>query len=82
MTHKMNGYQLCRLLKFDSRFSDIPVIIISSETQEAERELALTCGGSEYITKPYDINKLVGVVEGYLENGSSSNGETLNDADL
>ncbi|MEE9201229.1 MAG: response regulator [Candidatus Brocadiales bacterium] len=70
MTQKMNGYQLCRLLKFDSRFSHIPVIIISSRTGEADRELGMACGGNEYISKPYDVNKLIGVIEGYL--GSSN----------
>lgn len=82
MIPKMNGYQLCKLLKCDRRFSDMPVIVIGSGTQVADRELALACGGSEYVTKPYDINELVGVAKRYLNNGSTSNGKTLPNADL
>ena len=66
MLPKMDGYHFCRLLKFDSRFNRIPVIIVSSKIQETDKELGLACGGNEYITKPYDINKLIGVVDKYL----------------
>lgn len=66
MLPKMDGYHFCRLLKFDSRFNRIPVIIVSSKIQEADKELGLACGGNEYITKPYDINKLIGTIEKYL----------------
>ncbi|MFQ5861918.1 MAG: response regulator transcription factor [Candidatus Brocadiales bacterium] len=70
MIPKMDGYQFCRLLKFDSRFNRIPVIIVSSKTQEADRELGLACGGNEYITKPYEIDNLLGIVERYLNSSS------------
>ncbi|HHT9118385.1 MAG TPA: response regulator transcription factor [Candidatus Hypogeohydataceae bacterium YC38] len=66
MLPKMDGYHFCRLLKFDSRFNRIPVIIVSSKIQEADKELGLACGGNEYITKPYDINKLIGTIDRYL----------------
>jgi len=68
MMPKMDGYHFCRLLKFDARFKHIPVIIVSSKIQEADRKLGLACGGDEYITKPYDLNKLINTVEKYLDN--------------
>ena len=67
MMPKMDGYHFCRLLKFDARFKHIPVIIVSSKIQDADRELGLACGGDEYITKPYDLNMLINTVEKYLE---------------
>ncbi len=68
MMPKMDGYHFCRLLKFDARFKHIPVIIVSSKIQEADRKLGLACGGDEYITKPYDLNMLINTVEKYLDN--------------
>ncbi len=65
---KMDGYHFCRLLKFDARFQHIPVIIVSSKIQEADKKLGLACGGNEYITKPYDLNILINTVEKYLDN--------------
>ena len=67
MMPKMDGYHFCRLLKFDTRFQHIPVIIVSSKIQEADKKLGLACGGNEYITKPYDLNMLINTVEKYLE---------------
>ncbi len=68
MMPKMDGYHFCRLLKFDARFQHIPVIIVSSKIQEADKKLGLACGGDEYITKPYDLNMLINTVEKYLDN--------------
>ncbi len=68
MMPKMDGYHFCRLLKFDTRFKHIPVIIVSSKIQDADRKLGLACGGDEYITKPYDLNMLINTVEKYLDN--------------
>ena len=68
MMPKMDGYHFCRLLKFDAKFQHIPVIIVSSKIQEADKKLGLACGGNEYITKPYDLNMLINTVEKYLDN--------------
>ncbi|MGR3293279.1 MAG: response regulator transcription factor [Candidatus Scalindua sp.] len=67
MMPKMDGYHFCRLLKFDARFKHIPVIIVSSKIQEADRKLGIACGGDEYITKPYDLDMLINTVEKYLD---------------
>ncbi len=74
MMPKMDGYHFCRLIKFDSRFKHIPVIFVSSKIQEADKKLGFACGGDEYVTKPYDINNLVNLVDRYLE---SIQGDTI-----
>lgn len=66
MMPKMDGYHFCRFVKFDTRFKHIPVIFVSSKIQEADKRLGFTCGGNEYITKPYDINNLVNLVDRYF----------------
>lgn len=72
MLPRMDGYHLCRLVKFDARFKDIPVIMVSSKIQEADKKLGISCGGNEYVTKPYDINNLTNLVEGYLKTLNNS----------
>jgi two-component system alkaline phosphatase synthesis response regulator PhoP/two-component system response regulator VicR len=67
MMPKMDGYHVCRLLKFDTRFKHIPIIFVSSKIQDADRELGLACGGNEYIAKPYDLNMLINTVEKYFD---------------
>jgi Response regulators consisting of a CheY-like receiver domain and a winged-helix DNA-binding domain len=68
MMPKMDGYHFCRLIKFDARYKHIPIIIVSSKIQDADRELGLACGANEYITKPYDLNMLINTVENSLDN--------------
>ncbi len=68
MMPKMDGYHFCRLLKFDTRFKNIPIIIVSSKIQDADREMGLACGANEYIAKPYDLNMLTETVDKYLHN--------------
>ena len=72
MLPRMDGYHLCRLVKFDARFKDIPVIMVSSKIQEADKKLGINCGGNEYVTKPYDINNFTNLVEGYLKTLNNS----------
>jgi len=72
MMPKMDGYHFCRLIKFDTRFKHIPVIIVSARIQEADKKLGVVCGCDDYVTKPYDINDLTSLVEGYLDNLNDS----------
>ena len=51
----MNGYKVSRLLKFDTRYKDIPIIMLTARSQEKDKELGEETGADEYITKPFDI---------------------------
>src|SRR5512144_1480495 len=56
MLPKLDGYKVCRLLKFDDRFKHIPIIILSARTQEGDQALALETGANRFITKPYEFS--------------------------
>jgi two-component system alkaline phosphatase synthesis response regulator PhoP len=66
MLPKLDGYKVCRLLKFDERFKEIPVLMVTAKTQEKDRLLGKETGADEYITKPFDIEKLLEKVKTYL----------------
>jgi two-component system alkaline phosphatase synthesis response regulator PhoP len=66
MLPKLDGYKVCRLLKFDERFKEIPVLMVTAKTQEKDRLLGKETGADEYITKPFDIEKLLEKVKAYL----------------
>lgn len=67
MLPKMDGYKVCRLLKFDERFRHIPVFMLTAKTQEKDRIMGLETGADEYITKPFEMNDLMKKVKKYLE---------------
>jgi two-component system, OmpR family, alkaline phosphatase synthesis response regulator PhoP len=67
MLPKLDGYKVCRLLKFDDRFKHIPIIILSARTQEGDQALALEMGANRFVTKPYDFSEILGYIETLLK---------------
>ncbi|HWR98444.1 MAG TPA: diguanylate cyclase [Candidatus Methanoperedens sp.] len=91
MMPRMNGYQVCRLLKNDPRTATIPIVICTVRTLESEKRYALTSGADEYLVKPFDPADLVRLVRGLLagrpapagrEGGAASRHPTSTDSIL
>jgi DNA-binding response OmpR family regulator len=59
MLPRVDGYKVCRALKFDARYRDIPIFILSARTAAKDRQLALDLGADEFMTKPYEVKALV-----------------------
>ena len=59
MLPRMDGYKVCRALKFDERYKGIPIFILSARSGDTDRRLALELGADEVHTKPYDMRELV-----------------------
>ena len=54
-----DGYQTCRKLKRNDTTKDIPIIMISSKSNEVDRKWALKLGATDYIVKPYIDTELL-----------------------
>jgi DNA-binding response OmpR family regulator len=67
MLPKLDGYKVCRLLKFDERYRNIPILMLTAKTQEKDKTIGLETGADEYITKPFDIDELLEKVRAYLK---------------
>ncbi len=67
MLPKLDGYKVCRLLKFDERYKNIPIIILSARTQEGDQLLAMEMGANRFITKPYDFAEVLSHIETLLK---------------
>lgn len=63
MLPKINGYKVCRLLKFDAKYKDIPILMVTARSQEEDRNIGEETGADEYITKPFNIEELVNKVK-------------------
>jgi DNA-binding response OmpR family regulator len=66
MLPKLDGYKVCRLLKFDERYKHIPILMLTAKTQEKDKTLGLETGADEYITKPFEMDYLMEKVKAYL----------------
>ena len=66
MLPKMQGYQVCRLLKFDENYRDIPIIMYTAKGQNESKDTGMKTGADEYLVKPVDPDVLVETVEKWL----------------
>jgi two-component system cell cycle response regulator len=66
MMPRMNGYQVCRLLKSDPQTSRIPIVMCTVRSLESERRYAYTSGADQYLTKPFESSELVRLVRDTL----------------
>ncbi|MFH1904931.1 MAG: response regulator [bacterium] len=67
MLPKMNGYKICRLIKFDAKYKHIPVIMLTVRAEKEDKISGMEAGAEEYITKPYSSELLIGKIRKYLE---------------
>ena len=72
MLPKLDGYKVCRLLKFDERYKNIPIIILSARTQEGDQLLAMEMGANRFVTKPYDFAEVLKHIETLLKSVPTS----------
>ena len=66
MLPKINGYKVCRLLKFDAKYKSIPILMVTARSQEEDKAIGKETGADEYITKPFNIEDLIKTVKKYI----------------
>lgn len=64
---KMDGFQVCKRIKRNNRYKDIPVIFISSLNETFDKVKAFKVGAVDYITKPFHPEEIIARVETHLE---------------
>lgn len=63
----MDGLKLIRLMRSDAAFREIPVVVITSEGADTDRQKALALGANEYLTKPIQTNRVLSVSKSLLK---------------
>ena len=59
MMPRLDGYEVCRRLRQDEQFKELPVILLSAKGRPVDREAGLKAGADDYITKPFSPRKLL-----------------------
>src|SRR5262245_47336641 len=67
----MDGLKLIGLMRSEDSLREVPVVVITTEGAEQDRERALRLGANEYLTKPIQANRVLAVVRDLLARGSS-----------
>ncbi len=66
MLPDMTGYDVLPRLKEMPHLKDVPAIMLTGKTSSTDRVLGMRAGSDEYLTKPFNPQKLVGIIKKYL----------------
>ena len=64
---KVNGFELCRLIRSNPDLARLKVIVVTSMDRESDRYWGMKQGADEYLTKPLDPEELVTKVRHHLD---------------
>lgn len=74
-----DGLAVCREIR---RQSDVPILFLSSRTDEVDRVVGLEIGGDDYVTKPFSPRELVARVQTILKRARAGIGDTHETTEL
>jgi len=62
----MDGLEVCKILKKETKTSAMPIIMLTAKSQEADKVIGLELGADDYITKPFSPRELIARVKAVL----------------
>lgn len=62
----MDGLEVCKSLKAQNKSKDIPIIMLTAKSQEADKVLGLELGADDYVTKPFSPRELLARIKAVL----------------
>ncbi len=60
---RLDGYQTCAIIKRNSRFASVPVVMLSSKDGVFDKARGRMVGSQDYLTKPFSKDQLLQVVK-------------------
>lgn len=62
----IDGLEVCKQLKKESKTAGIPVIMVTAKSQESDKVVGLELGADDYVTKPFSVRELLARVKAVL----------------
>ena len=67
MLPEIDGYKICRLLKFDERYKKIPIVMLTARSQEQDKTLGKQTGADAYLVKSEKPEVLIQQIRFFLK---------------
>ncbi|MFY9153958.1 MAG: response regulator [Prolixibacteraceae bacterium] len=68
MMPKMDGFELCQIMKSTYETSHIPIILLTALSEKTDQLHGLGLGADDYLTKPFDMNLLIQKIKSIIRN--------------
>lgn len=65
----IDGLEVCKTLKGDSKTASIPIIMLTAKSQESDKVVGLELGADDYVTKPFSPKELIARIKAVLRRG-------------
>ena len=75
MLPTMDGFHVARMLKYDARYKDIPIIMLTAKAGENDRKIGEDVGVNAYFNKPFEAEKLLAKIRELLAGKTATNEE-------
>lgn len=62
---RLDGYQTCAIIKRNAKFSNIPIVMLSSKDGVFDKARGKMAGSQDYLTKPFTKDQLLKTVQSY-----------------
>ncbi|MEU9059787.1 HAMP domain-containing protein [Streptomyces sp. NPDC048430] len=66
MMPEMDGYATTTAIRRMPQFAGLPIVALTAKAMKGDREKAIDCGASDYVTKPVDSDHLLSVMEKWM----------------
>lgn len=68
----MDGWELCKKIKSDENFREIPVVMFTVKTSKKDIEKSMKLGADTHLKKPFIKEEILGTIERLLEKTDAS----------
>jgi two-component system OmpR family response regulator len=74
MLPKLDGYEVCRILRKETT---VPILMLTARIEETDRVVGLEVGADDYVTKPFSMRELMARVRAMLRRAEMAKRETV-----
>ena len=61
-----DGFELCKTIKRETRYANIPIILLSARNRDLDKQRGLSLGAADFLSKPYSPSELLSRVREIL----------------
>jgi len=72
MLPDFSGVEICKSLKREKKFKDIPIIMLTAKGEDEDKIKGLNSGADDYITKPFSFPELLARIKALLRRSNPS----------